>query len=113
METKEARYGNLVLGGWLFVSAFLWHHGAAQFANTWVFGLVSVVVAAISLIAPPLRFVNTGVGIWLVISTFAFPHVSAGTVWNNVLVGAAILFVSLMGAWPRAAGRRWLQPSAR
>ena len=104
MGTKEARYVNIALGVWLFISAFVWHHSAAQFTNTWILGIIAVAAALVALAVPPFRFVNTAVGIWLIISAFALPHIARGTVWNNVLVGAAMFFVSLVGPRTSMAG---------
>ena len=98
MGDTQARYVNIALGVWLFISAFIWPHTHAQFTNTWLMGVITVVVGFISLGSPPFRFVNTIVGIWLVISGFSFPSVTAGTRWNNVLVGIAIFVVSLVGS---------------
>ena len=97
MQSKDARYLNVLLGIWLFISAFLWRHSSAQMTNTWLMGVITVIVAWISTTMPQFRFVNTAVGIWLVISAFALPHMRTGTVWNNLLVGIAIAVVSLMG----------------
>jgi hypothetical protein len=112
MENRAARYVNMALGVWLFVSAFLWHHSAAQFTNSLFMGLIALASAAIALRTPAFRFVNTAVGIWLVISAFVLPRVSAGTVWNDVLVGVATFYVSLVGPRTSVAGGTRLQPTA-
>jgi hypothetical protein len=52
----------------------------------------------VSIRAPNWRYINTAVGAWLVISCLAFPRISAGTLWNNLLVGIAILLVSLVSS---------------
>jgi uncharacterized membrane protein HdeD (DUF308 family) len=106
MGNREARYLNILLGVWLFISAFLWRHSSAQFTNTWLMGAITVVVGLISLRSPAIRFINTLVGIWLVISGLALPAVSSGTRWNNVLVGVAIFLVSLVGSGAELRTRR-------
>jgi hypothetical protein len=92
----SARIANVILGVWLFISAFLWAHTPAQFSNTWILGLICVVIALISMRVPPVRYLNTALAVWLFISAWALPHISVGTVWNNVLVAIAIFFVSLV-----------------
>jgi hypothetical protein len=65
-----------------------------------------VVVALIATTVPAVRYINTAVGIWLIISGFALPHLRVGTVWNNVLVGIAIALVSLVGSRADLTARR-------
>ncbi len=96
MGNTEARYANIVLGIWLFISAFTWPHSSAQMTNTWVMGVITVIVGIVSIGAPSWRYINTIVGAWLIISSFALRRVTRGTFWNNLLVGIAILLVSLV-----------------
>jgi hypothetical protein len=95
MGSKGPRYWNIVLGTWLFISAFAWPHGQAQLTNTWVMGVIVVVAAVISLRVPAARYVQTIVGAWLIISAFALPRASYGTTWNNFIVGLLIAVLSL------------------
>jgi len=101
-NSQGARYLNIVLGLWLFISAFAWHHGQAQFTNTWIMGIIVAAVGLISLSVPSFRYVNTIAGAWLIVSGFALPRANSGTTWNNVLVGIAVFLVSLV---PSLAGR--------
>jgi hypothetical protein len=91
-----ARGFTLLLGVWLFISAFLWPHSMAQMTNTWICGVAAVVLAGIAMRAPQVRYVNTILSIWLFISAFALPSMSIGTVWNNVIVSVAIFIASLV-----------------
>lgn len=91
-----ARTLNLILGIWLFVSAFVWPHSSAQFANTWIVGVLTAIFALVAMRTPPARYVNTALAIWLFISAFALPTVNVGTVWNNALVGIAMFILSLV-----------------
>ena len=103
MNSQQARYLNVVLGVWLFISDFLWRHSHAQFTNTWIMGIVVAVVAVIAMSVFVARYFNTIAGAWLIISGFALPRVTGGTAWNNVLVGIAVFLVSLV---PTIAVRR-------
>jgi hypothetical protein len=103
------RIANVVLGVWLFISAFLWSHSAAQMTNTWILGVLAVVFALIAAsVAPVARYANTLLAIWLFISAFALPTVSHGTAWNNVIVAIFIFVFSLIPSGATAApyGRR-------
>ncbi len=86
----------ILLGIWLFISAFIWPHTSAQMNNAWICGVITVVFAVIALRAPQARYVNTALAVWLFISTFAMPRMSVGTTWNNILVAIAIFIVSLV-----------------
>ncbi len=97
MYSAGARYLNVLLGAWLFVSAFVWRHTAWEFTNTWIFGAITVVAALASFSVPGVRFVNTLVGVWLIVSGFSMRAMNVATKWNNSLLGFAILLVSLIG----------------
>jgi hypothetical protein len=98
------QYLNVLVGAWLFASAFLWPHSQAQFTNTTATGLLCAVTAALSGAAPRFRFLNTGVGVWLFITSFSIPRLSEATAVNNAAVAVAIFVISLLPTSP--AGRR-------
>ena len=93
---SQARYLNVILGIWLFISAFIWRHTPEQFNNSLVVGALCVLISLVALAVPQVRYLNTLLAIWLFISAFALPRVSSGTVWNDVLVAIAIFVVSLL-----------------
>jgi hypothetical protein len=99
------RIANVVLGVWLFISAFLWAHGTPQFTNTWILGALCVLFSLIATRYEDARYLNTALAVWLFVSAWALPHVSIGTVWNNALVAIAIFFVSLVPSGRRLPGR--------
>jgi hypothetical protein len=89
-----ARTVNVLLGIWLFISAFVWNHNLAQRTNTWICGVLVVIFALLATRAPAARFVNVVLGAWLFVSAF-FLGPNHGTVWNNALVGIAVLLLAL------------------
>lgn len=90
---------NVILGVWLFISAFIWPHSQAQMTNTWILGVLAVVFALVSMyVAAQARYLNTLLAIWLFISAFALPRVSVGTVWNNAIVAILMFVFSLIPA---------------
>ena len=120
MDTRSSRYLNILVGLWLFVSAFVLRHSAAQFTNTWVMGIIVAAIAALALAWPAIRYLNTLAGAWLIISAFALPAITSGTRWNNFIVGIVVVVLSLAEA-PTVAGlrsgtraphRRWPTPHA-
>jgi hypothetical protein len=103
METnlsKAARGINLALGVWLFISAFVWDHSAAERTNTWIVGLLCVIFALVALGISTTRRFNTAVAIWLLISVWALPHHNPATMLNNALVAIAVLLLSLVPGEP-------------
>lgn len=101
-----ARLGNIILGAWLFLSAFLWPHTPAQMTNTWVLGALCMAFALVGLVLPAARYLNTALSLWLFASAFVLPTRSAATVWNNALVAIAIFLVSLVPGEGLAGVRR-------
>ena len=94
---NSARIINVILGVWLFISAFIWPHSQAQLTNTWILGVLAVIFGLVAMFAAPMaRYLNTLVAIWLFISAFALVSVSAGTVWNNVIVAILMFIFSLI-----------------
>ena len=57
-----ARYANLALGLWLFVSAFLWPHSSFAFAASWIMGGCIAMTAFAAIWAPPARYFNVLLG---------------------------------------------------
>lgn len=90
-----ARFANIILGVWLFISAFIWPHTHAQFYNAWILGVLCVIFAAVAMAVPGVRYLNTVLAVWLFISAFVLPTMVVGTRWNSILVAIAIFILSL------------------
>lgn len=103
MDTKTARYLNIVAGAWLSLSALLWWHSGLQWANTLIMGGIIIVVAAGAAEMPNLRYLNTLAGVWLILSALYLRPFSAGTRWNNLVVGVVVMVLSLVGRPTRRA----------
>jgi hypothetical protein len=102
------RVANIVLGIWLFISAFAWQHTAAQMTNTWIVGVVAIVFAGLAFAYSQARYVNTLLAIWLFISAFALPRITGATAWNNAIVAILMFAFSLVpseSTRPGYAGR--------
>jgi len=97
-RAEEARYANIILGLWLFLTAFAWRHAPAAWANTWIVGLLVVAVAIWGLTYRGLWRVNALLGLWLIVAAFVFPHLLTASRWNNAVVGFLVMIVSLI-AW--------------
>jgi hypothetical protein len=96
MPGRAARTLNLILGAWLFLSAFLWTHTPVDRFNDWAVGLAIVLVAVIALSSPVVRWANTILAVWLFVAAFALPHAHWGTRWNEVLVAIFVFFIAIV-----------------
>jgi hypothetical protein len=102
----SARIVNIILGIWLFISAFIWPHSYAQMNNTWIVGLLTVAFALVAMRVPEVRYLNTILAVWLFISVWALPSISQATMWNNAIVAIAIFFVSMAPGYLESKGTR-------
>ena len=103
-RAEEARYANIMLGLWLFLTAFAWRHAPAAWANTWIVGLLVVAVAIWGLRYPGLWRLNALLGVWLIVASFVFPHILAASRWNNAVVGFLVALIALI-AWATSENR--------
>lgn len=89
---RVGRTAVIILGAWLFVSAFLWPHAPEQRLNSALVGAAAVAVELIALSSfPRIYVVNVALSIWLFLSLWVLPGRSAGTVANDMLV-AVMMF---------------------
>jgi hypothetical protein len=95
LRSRNARDLNIVFGLWLVVSAFSWPHGADEQMTTCIVGALIALSGAAAMVADELRYVEAMVAALLIVSAVVVPHRSPLTPWNNVLVGAAIILLSL------------------
>jgi hypothetical protein len=101
-RSSRVRIINAVLGGWLFVSAFLWPHNPASFTNTWVTGAL-LAFSSLFAFRTAARLACATLAIWLVLSTFVIAPRTPLTLWHNLAVGVAALITTFL---PTARRRR-------
>jgi predicted membrane protein DUF2254 len=109
-DYARARWGNVALGTWLFASAFAWDHFALSQANTSIVGLLIFGTSLAALRHSRARWANSALAAWLFASTlFLIRPMRISTVWNNLLVAAVVLTLSLFsrgsGASPASVAR--------
>ncbi len=95
-NSVAARWLNVALGAWLFISAFVWPHTASQQTNTWILGILCFVFALAAMRVSTARWLNTALSIWLFISVWALPHQNLATMWNNAIVAVVVFLASLV-----------------
>jgi hypothetical protein len=90
---------NAILGGWLAISAFAWPHARWQFINTFIPGILIVAFALAACAAPRVRYLNTVVSAYLLVSALCYPSTTLAdmaTQWNNSTVALWILLISVI-----------------
>jgi len=112
-STGWARWLNIALGIWLFISAFIWPHAPASMTNTWILGLAIAISSGIALYEPPVRWINTLLAAWLFGSTLVIRHVTAATPWHNATLALVVFLVSLVPSPGERPSRRPARPLAR
>src|SRR5262249_10539707 len=95
-EGAWPRWLNLLIGVWLFISAFAWPHMMAAQTNTWIIGVLMIVASFVALFAPQARFINTVLAIWLFVSTLVIGDTHAAGIWNNCIVAIVVFALSLV-----------------
>jgi hypothetical protein len=101
-----ARTLTLILGLWLFVSAFAFQRTSAMFTNAWLVGLASALAALAGMSRGPIRYANTALSAWLLVSAFALPHRSPAAFWHDIVVAMLMLLLSLVPGTMRPVPRR-------
>lgn len=101
-----ARTLTLILGLWLFVSAFAFQRTSPAFTNAWVVGLASAVFALAGMTRGAARYGNTALSAWLLVAAFALPHRSPAAFWHDLAVAVLLLLLSLVPGTMRPAPRR-------
>ena len=92
----RARYANMTLGLWLFVSAFVWPQTTASRLNTCIVGALVVVSATMATGIGLLRQLTSILALWLLSTTVLVYPANDITFWNNILVASAVLVFSLI-----------------
>jgi hypothetical protein len=85
------RVANLMLGIWLQVSIFAWPHSDPARLSAWFPGLLISIVSLLSLGAPPMRWLNAFLSLWLIIWTFTATGGEPLAYLNGVVCGLLVL----------------------
>jgi hypothetical protein len=94
--TAWPRWINLLIGAWVFISAFVWPHTAGAQTNTWILGALIVLASIWAMNAPRARYVNTVLAIWLFFATAAIGYAHPATGWSNMIAAVVVFILSLI-----------------
>lgn len=102
-SSVPVRSVNVLLGAWLFASAFLWPHQDNARFNDWVCGMLVAASALSAIWAPALRWTSTGLAVWLGFGALFFDYSSQATRLHDLAIAGIVFAVSLVRAeLPRA-----------
>ena len=87
---------NLVLGGWLFMSAFLWPHSDVQRLNAIIAGGLAAIFALLSTRARVIHYLSAAVGAWLFWFAWFFSSRNLATAYNEMAVGLAMFCFAIL-----------------
>ena len=84
------RIFNILMGLWLFASAFVLPQGRVQFASTAICGALAALFAALTSYNQRSRYLTAAVGALVVVLAFALHPLGSGTFWHNGIIGISI-----------------------
>jgi hypothetical protein len=90
-----ARIFNVLIGTWLFLSAFAWPHSHGQFLATVICGAVTVLVSLASIYFGGLRYFVAVIAVMLFVTSVTSATRWDTTFWHNGIVAISI-FVAAM-----------------
>lgn len=85
-----ARIFNVLMGVWLFASAFILPQGRVQFASTALCGTLAALFAVFTNYDLRSRYASAAVGALVVVLAFAFHPLGSATFWHNGVMGISI-----------------------
>ena len=107
---------NVLMGTWLFISAFAWAHTPLEAAFTMACGGLSVVFALATIYHGAFRYLNAGLAVALFVSTIALSAWRGGpTMWHNAVLAILLFVVALFDGRPETVhhGERSDEPVHR
>lgn len=84
------RIFNILMGVWLFASAFVLPQGRGQVASTAVCGVLTALFAAYTTYNHRSRYLTAAVGALVVVLAFAAHPLGSATFWHNGVMGISI-----------------------
>lgn len=105
----SARIFNVLVGTWLFLSAFAWHHTTPQGMTALICGALAVLLSLASMYVPGLRYLLAVVAVILFVTSLATADHYDRTFWHNSIMAIAIFVGALVA--PNPAGTRREHPA--
>jgi hypothetical protein len=84
------RIFNILMGVWLFASAFILPQGQIQVASTAICGALTTLFAALTNYDGRFRYLTAAVGALVVVLAFTVQPLGSATFWHNGVMGISI-----------------------
>jgi len=84
------RIFNILMGVWLFASAFVLPQGRGQIASTAICGLLTILFSALTSYDLRSRYLTEAVGVLVVVLAFIAHPLGSATFWHNGVMGISI-----------------------
>lgn len=85
---------NLVLGVWLVISPFILSYTTtSSYWNQIIFGAIVGILAIVRLVSPRMTWpswINSLIGLWLIVSPFILNYVRDVAYWNAIILGVVV-----------------------
>jgi hypothetical protein len=100
------RIFNVLIGTWLFISAFMWQHAPLEAAFTMACGGLSVVFALATIYNGGFRYLNAGLAVVLFISSIVLSGWRGPTMWHNAVIAIALFVLALFDGTAESVHRQ-------
>lgn len=97
-----ARIFNILMGLWLFASAFVLPQGSGQIASTAICGALTALFAALTSYNRRSRYATAAVGALVVVLAFAVHPLGSATFLHNAIMGVSIAVAAWADRGPLA-----------
>jgi hypothetical protein len=94
-DAMTTRIFNILMGLWLFASAFILPQGRGQVASTAICGALAVLFAALTSYDRRSRYLNEAVGVLVLLLAIVAHPLGSASFWHNGVMGISIA----VGAW--------------
>ena len=101
----SVRIFNVLVGTWLFLSAFAWTHTTPQGMTALICGALTVLLSLASMYVPGLRYLLAVVAVILFVTSLATANHFDHTFWHNSIMAIAIFVSALIAPTPAGAKR--------
>jgi hypothetical protein len=98
-----ARIFNVLIGTWLFLSAFAWPHNSAQGFTALICGALTVLFTLATTYAAGARYLTALTAAVLFMAAVAFRTRWDATFWHNAIIAVAIFAAAVLDKGPAGA----------